>query len=93
MSLYNLHGNPVHPMMPVNATPAIQAEKRNLHFGISNTEGRLTYHSASFMPKQNSHRYWRKKLFHTRSSAYPNSPTMVDHKMLMARAIQYPPPD
>lgn len=69
MSLYNLHGNPAHPITPVNASPARQAGKRNFHFGISNTEGCLTYHSANFMPKQNSHKYCRKKLFHTRSSA------------------------
>ena len=44
------------------------------------------------MPKQNSHRYCKKKLFHTRSSLNPMMPTIVSHNKLMKRAIQYPPP-
>ena len=91
MSLYSLQGNPAHPIAPVITIAITQAGMRYLHFGMFRADGRSRYSSASFMPRQNSHRYCRKKLFHTRSSPNPSMPTIVAHSRLMARATQYPP--
>lgn len=91
ISLYNRQGKPAHPIMPVSIIPAIQQNRRYFHFGTSKADGCLAYTSANFMPKQNSHRYCKKKLFQTRSSLYPKNPTSVDHNRLMANAIQHPP--
>ena len=61
---------------------------RYFHFGVSNIEERLQlYNSAIFIPRQNSHKYWKKKLFHILSSPSPDSPTKVDHIKLIANAI------
>lgn len=91
ISLYSFQGKPITPIRPVKLIHKIQIGIKYFHFGSSNLYDRLTYNSANFMPRQNSHKYCRKKLFHTRSSLYPSKPTKEDHSKLIRRGFQYPP--
>ena len=91
MSLYSFHGNPSHPINPVIAIQAKHKGMRYFHFGIFNTDGFFLYISASFIPRQNSHKYCKKKLFHTLSSPNPKIPTIVAHDRLIISDAKYPP--
>ena len=73
MAAYSLHGNPANPIVFVIAIVIKWVRIRYLHFGMFKVraEWNFQYSSINFIPKQNSRRYCKKKLFHTRSSPNP----------------------
>ena len=83
---------PTKPATPVKPKPIIIIKNKMGKFGTVIFSGCSKYTFANHIPKTNSHRYCKKKLFQILSSAKPVSDVRVAHARLISSAICPPQP-
>lgn len=87
ISLYDFQNPPTIPATPVNPNPTIIVTNKILNFGTLIFSGCSKYIFANHIPKTNSQRYCKKKLFQILSSSIPKQAVIVAHIRLISNEI------